>query len=90
MRCKPFIADIVNSMISSKILTSCSKYILSMIVVNKLEVMFKVIDFPKLYTACHTDENGIKPGINLNTADKRVAEPSSAEILGIKSSVFDV
>ena len=37
-----------------------------------------VIAFPKIYAACHTDENGIKPGINLNTTDKRVAEPSRA------------
>ena len=53
-------------------------------VVMKLEIMFKVIAFPKMYTACHTDENGINPGSNLNTADKRVAEPSSADYLGIK------
>ena len=38
--------------------------------------------FSKLYPACHTDENGIKPGSNSNTADKRVAEPSGAEFLG--------
>ena len=43
-----------------------------------------VTPFPKIYTACLTDENGIKPGSYLNTADKRVAEPSRAEILGIK------
>ena len=91
MRCKPFIAGIVNSMISPKILTSCSKYFLFNDCINNLETMFKVIEsFPKLYTACHTDESGIKPGINLDTADKRVAGPSSAEFLGIKSSVFDV
>ena len=52
--------------------------ILSKIVVKQLEIMFKVTASPKIYTACHTDENGIKPGSNLNTADKRVAEPSSA------------
>ena len=38
----------------------------------------------KIYPACQTDENGIKPGSNLNNADKRVAEPSRAEFLGIK------
>ena len=38
----------------------------------------------KIYPACQTDENGIKPGRNLNNADKRVAEPSRAEFLGLK------
>ena len=47
-----------------------------------------VIVFPKIYTAWHTDENSIKPGCNWNTADKRVAEPSRAEFVGIKYSVF--
>ena len=46
--------------------------------------MFKAIVFPKIYTACHMDENGIKPGSNLNTADKRVAEPSRAGCFDIK------
>ena len=36
------------------------------------------------------DENGIKPGSNFHTADKRVADPSQDEYLGIKQSVFDV
>ena len=40
--------------------------------------------FSKIYPACHTDENGIKPGSNLNNADKRVAEPSGVEFLGFK------
>ena len=31
-----------------------------------------------------TDDNGIKPGSNLTNADKRAAEPSRAEVLGIK------
>ena len=43
-----------------------------------------VIAFPKIYTSCNTDENEIKPGSNLNTADKRVAESSRADVLGIK------
>ena len=38
----------------------------------------------KIYPECQTDENGVKPGSNLNTADKRVAEPSRAEVLGFK------
>ena len=47
--------------------------------------MFLVVTFPKLYPACQTDENGIKPGSNLP-----IAESSKAEILGIKPSVCDV
>ena len=46
--------------------------------------------FSKIYPACQMDENGIKPGSNLNNADKRVAEISRAELLGIIQSVFDV
>ena len=53
--------------------------ILSKIVVKKLEIMFMVPAFPKICTAWHTDENGIEPGSNLNTADKLVAEPYRAE-----------
>ena len=41
--------------------------------------MLVVEAFPKVYTACHTYENGIKPGCILNNAIKRVAEPSRAE-----------
>ena len=41
------------------------------------------IAFSKLYPACQVGENGIKPGSNLITADKRVAEPSRADFLGI-------
>ena len=43
-----------------------------------------VVAFSKIYPACQTDENGIKPGSNLNNADKRVAEPSRAKLLGLK------
>ena len=43
-----------------------------------------VVAFSKIYPACQTDENGIKPGSNLNNADKRVAEHSGAEFLGIR------
>ena len=42
------------------------------------------IAFRKNYPACHMDVNGIKPGSNLNNADKRLAEPSGAEFLGKK------
>ena len=58
--------------------------ILSKIVVKKLEFMFMAKTFSRIYPACQTDENEIKPGSNLNNADKRVAEPSRAEFLGIK------
>ena len=43
-----------------------------------------MVAFSKIYPACQTDEKGIKPGSNLNNADKRVAEPSRAELLGLK------
>ena len=46
--------------------------------------MFIAKAFSKIYPACQTDENRIKPGSNLNNADKHVAEPSGAEFLGIK------
>ena len=52
--------------------------------------MLLVTAFSKFYPACQTDENGIKPGSNLNSADKRVAELSRAEFFGMKYSVFDV
>ena len=57
---------------------------LSKIVVRLLEIMFMVIALSKIYPACQTDENGIKPGSNLNNADKRIAEPSGAEFWGLK------
>ena len=38
----------------------------------------------KIYPVCQTDENGIKPGSNLNNDDMHVAEPSRAEFWGIK------
>ena len=43
-----------------------------------------VVAFSKIYPACQTDENGIKSGRSLNNADKCVAEPSRAEVLGIQ------
>ena len=49
-----------------------------------LDIRFVVVAFSKIYPACQTDENGIKPGSNLNNAYKRVAEPSGAEVLGIR------
>ena len=57
---------------------------LSKIVVRLLKAMFMVVAFRKIYPVCQTDENGIKPGSNLNNADKPVAETSRAEFLGIK------
>ena len=64
--------------------------ILSQIVVKTLESMFTVKAFSKIYPACQTDDNGIKPGSDLNKADKRAAEPARAEVWGIKEYVFDV
>ena len=58
--------------------------ILSKIVVKTFGVMFVAIAFSTIYPVCQTDENGNKPGSNLSNADKRVAEPSGAEILGIR------
>ena len=52
--------------------------------------MFTVKAFSKIYPACQTDDNGIKPGSDLNNADKHAAEPSRAEVWGIKAYVFDV
>ena len=43
-----------------------------------------VVAFSKTYPACQTYDNGIKSGSNLTNADKRAAEPSRAEFLGIK------
>ena len=43
-----------------------------------------VVAFSKIYPACQADENRIRPGSNLNNADKRVGEPSRAEFCGIK------
>ena len=63
---------------------------LSTIVVRHLENMFIVIAFTKIYPACQTDENRIKPVSNFYTADKRVADPSQGEYLGIKQYAFDV
>ena len=45
-----------------------------------------VVTCCKIHLACQTNENGIKPGSNLDNADtcKRVAERSRAEFWGIK------
>ena len=52
--------------------------------------MFIAIASSKIYPACQMDENRIKPGSDLNNADKRVAEPCRTEVLDIRLSVFDV
>ena len=52
--------------------------------------MFTVKAFSKIFPACQTDDNGIKPRGDWNNADKRAAEPSKAEVWGIKEYVFDV
>ena len=46
--------------------------------------MFTVVAFKNIYPACQMDDNGIKPGSNLNNADKHVAEPFRAEFFGHK------
>ena len=46
--------------------------------------MFMVIPVPKIYPACHTDDNRNKQGSNLTVADKRVAQLSKAEYWDIK------
>ena len=73
----------INSMFSQRI-NHLRVDKLSQIVVWLLEIMFMVVAFSKTYPACQTDDNGIKPGSNLTKADKRAAEPSRAEFLGIK------
>ena len=52
--------------------------------------MFTVKAISKIYPACQTDDNGIKPGSDLHNADKHAAEPSRAEVWGMKEYVFDV
>ena len=73
----------INSMFSQRI-NHLRVDKLSQIVVWLLEIMFMVVAFSETYPACQTDDNGIKPGSNLTNADKRAAEPSRAEFLGIK------
>ena len=63
---------------------------LSKIVVRHLENMFIVIAFTKIYPACQTVENEIKPGSNFHTADMGIANPSQDEYLSIKQYEFDV
>ena len=38
-----------------------------------------VVACGKIYPACQTDENGIKPGSYLNDGDKHVSESSRSE-----------
>ena len=73
----------VNIMFSSNLLTFGK--ILSQIKVRKLQIMVNMyISIPKIYPACQTDDNGIKPGSNLAIADTCVAKHSKAEYFGIK------
>ena len=48
------------------------------------------IAFSRIYPACQTDENEIKPGRNLNSADKHAAKPSRGEFWGIKESLYSM
>ena len=79
----------INNMFSSRKINLCVDK-LSKIGVRNLKNMFIVVVFTKIYPVCQTNANGIKPGSNFLTADKRVADPSKDEYLGIKHSVFDV
>ena len=52
--------------------------------------MLKVIFVSEIYSACHLDENGIKPGSNSIMTDKHTADHSKTVCLGIYSPVCDV
>ena len=45
--------------------------------------MLKVLFLFKIYSACHLDVNGIKPGSNSIKTDKQTAEHSKTACLGI-------
>ena len=53
--------------------------------------MLKVLFLSKIYSACHFDVNGIKPGSKLIMTDKHTAEHSKeTAFLGIYLPVRDV
>ena len=58
---------------------------------QKTVVYVEGIDFlSKIYSACHLDVNGIKPGSNSIMTDKHNAEHSKTASLGIYWHVCDV
>ena len=52
--------------------------------------MLKVLCLSKIYSACHFDVNGIKPGSNSIMTDKQTAEHSKTVCFGIYWPVCDV
>ena len=52
--------------------------------------MLKVLFLSIIYSACHLDVNGIKPGSNSIITDKHTAEHSKPVCLGIYWPVCDV
>ena len=52
--------------------------------------MLKVLFLSKIYSACHLDVNGIKPGSSSIMTDKHTAEHSKTAYLGINWPVRDV
>ena len=52
--------------------------------------MFKVLFLSKIYTACHLDVNGIKPGSNSIMTDKHTTEHLKTASLGIYWPVCEV
>ena len=54
------------------------------------KTVFKVLFLAKIYTACHLDVSGIKPGSNSIIIDKHTTEHSKTAYLGIYWPVCDV
>ena len=52
--------------------------------------MLTVLFLSKIYSACHLDVNGIKPGSNSIMTDKHTPEHSKTVCLGICWPVCDV
>ena len=52
--------------------------------------MLKVLFLSKIYSACHLDVNGIKPGSNSRITDKHTADHSKTVCLGIYWPVYEV
>ena len=52
--------------------------------------MLKVLFLSKIYSACHLDVNGIKPGSNSILSDKHTAEHSKTVCLGIYWPMYAV
>ena len=52
--------------------------------------MLNILISSKIYSACHLDVNGIKPGSNSIMTNKHTAEHSKTVCLGIYCPVCDV